>query len=60
MNYLPRIVDDELKLRLSAFGATLIVGPKWCGKTTTGEQQAKSILQMQDPDRRDGYIATAR
>ena len=59
MNYLPRIVDDELKLRLSAFGATLIVGPKWCGKTTTGEQQAKSILQMQDPDRRDGYIATA-
>ena len=57
MNYLPRIVDDELKLRLSAFGATLIVGPKWCGKTTTGEQQAKSILQMQDPDRRDGYIA---
>ena len=59
MNYLPRIVDDELKLRLSAFGATLIVGPKWCGKTTTGEQQAKSILQMQDPDRRDGYITTA-
>lgn len=57
--YLPRIVDDELSLRLEAFGATLIVGPKWCGKTTTGEQKAKSILRMQDPDRRDGYLATA-
>lgn len=59
MEYLPRIVDSELTLRLEAFGATLIVGPKWCGKTTTAKQQAKSILQMQDPDRRDGYLATA-
>ena len=51
--YLPRVVDSELTMRLEAFGATLITGPKWCGKTTTGEQQAKSILRMQDPDRRD-------
>ena len=57
--YLPRVVDSELALRLEAFGATLITGPKWCGKTTTGEQQAKSVLRMQDPDRRDGYLATA-
>ena len=51
-DYLPRVVDNELTLRLEAFGATLIVGPKWCGKTTTGEQKAKSILRMQDPDKR--------
>lgn len=57
--YLPRIIDNELALRLEAFGATLIVGPKWCGKTTTGEQQAKSVLKMQDPDRREGYLAAA-
>lgn len=57
--YLPRIIDHELSLRLEAFGATLIVGPKWCGKTTTGEQKAKSILRMQDPDRREGYLTTA-
>ena len=57
--YLPRIVDAELNLRLDAFGATLIVGPKWCGKTTTGEQKAKSVLRMQDPDKRDAYLATA-
>ncbi|MBQ9817179.1 MAG: AAA family ATPase, partial [Proteobacteria bacterium] len=59
MEYLPRIVDEELALRLEAFGATLIIGPKWCGKTTTGEQKAKSILRMQDPDKREGYLATA-
>ena len=58
--YLSRIVDDELDLRLEAFGATLIVGPKWCVKTTTAEQKAKSILRMQDPDKRDGYLATAQ
>jgi len=59
LEYLPRVVDSELALRLEAFGATLIVGPKWCGKTTTGEQQAKSVLRMQDPDRCEGYLATA-
>lgn len=58
--YLNRVVDKELELRLEAFGATLIVGPKWCGKTTTAKQKAKSILKMQDPDMREAYIATAR
>lgn len=59
-DYLERIVDSELDLRLEAFGATLIVGPKWCGKTTTAEQKAKSILRMQDPDLREGYFAAAQ
>lgn len=58
--YLPRIVDRELALRLEAFGATLIVGPKWCGKTTTGQQQAKSILRMQDPDKRQLILRLLR
>ena len=34
-DYKKRIVDDELTLRLEAFGAVQIKGPKWCGKTTT-------------------------
>lgn len=58
--YLRRIVDSELDLRLEAFGATLIVGPKWCGKTTTAMQKAKSVLRLQDPDKRAGYLATAQ
>lgn len=60
MEYLPRIADNELKLRLEAFGAVQIKGPKWCGKTTTAEMQAKSVIKMQNPDMREGYLATAR
>ena len=36
--------------RLDAFGAVLVEGPKWCGKTTTASRQAKSIIKMQDAD----------
>ena len=41
VNYLPRILDADLEKYLTMIGAILIVGPKWCGKTTTGEQHAK-------------------
>lgn len=58
-NYLPRIVDNILAERLEAVGAVLIAGPKWCGKTTTAEQQAKSVLKLQDPDKTQGYLKTA-
>ncbi|MDE6106531.1 MAG: DUF4143 domain-containing protein, partial [Bacteroidales bacterium] len=60
MNYLERIADAQLKLRLEAFGAVQIKGPKWCGKTTTAEQQAKSIIRMQNPDTRANYLSTAQ
>ena len=59
MKYLPRVVDKMLQDRLEAFGAVLIEGPKWTGKTTTAEQQAKSIIKMQDPDKSEEYLATA-
>lgn len=59
MDYNKRIVDTELEDRLETFGATVIVGPKWCGKTTTGLQKAKSVIRMQDPDTREGYLQTA-
>ena len=57
--YLPRLMDAQLQETLSYIGAVLIVGPKWCGKTTTAEMQAKSVLKMQDPDQAKGYLATA-
>lgn len=59
MDYLPRIIDDLLVERLDAVGAVLIAGPKWCGKTTTAEQKAKSVIKLQDPDKTKGYLATA-
>jgi len=59
MEYYKRIVDQLLQDYLDASGAVLIEGPKWCGKTTTASQFARSILKMQDPDMRDEYLATA-
>ena len=59
MAYLKRTADVVLKERLEAFGAVLIEGPKWCGKTTTAEQVAKSVIKLQDPDMRNEYLATA-
>lgn len=47
--YRKRIADILLEEKLDAMGAVLIEGPKACGKTTTAEQQAKSILYMDDP-----------
>ena len=53
--YLPRLIDQELKDYLDAVGAVLIVGPKWCGKSTTGRQCAKSVLNLQDEDNLANY-----
>ena len=50
IEYKKRIADGLLEDKLEAMGAVLIEGPKACGKTTTAEQQAKSILYMDDPD----------
>ena len=49
-NYKPRLADKTLQRKLKGKGAVLIQGPKWCGKTTTAEQMAKSILYMSKPD----------
>jgi len=57
--YYKRIADDLLCFKLETFGAACIVGPKWCGKTTTAIQHAKSILDLQDTDMRDQYLKTA-
>lgn len=59
MNYLHRTADELLSDLLDAFGAVLIEGPKWCGKTTTAEQLARSIIKMQDPDMQEEYLITA-
>lgn len=59
MEYLARVADKMLQYRLEAFGAILIEGPKWTGKTTTAEQHAHSVIKLQDPDKADEYLATA-
>lgn len=59
MEYIKRYVDDELKDILECMGAVLIVGPKWCGKTTTATQFAKTIIELQHPTLGKSYIELA-
>lgn len=49
-DYSPRMSDNIIRERLEGKGAVLIQGPKWCGKTTSAEQIAKSVLYMDDPE----------
>lgn len=49
--YKPRIADKLLERKLAGKGAVLLEGPKWCGKTTTAEQIAKSVLYMSETGR---------
>ena len=59
MEYKERISDIVLDEKLESFGATLITGPKGCGKTTTAKQKAKSYIEFQDEDKRDDYLSVA-
>ena len=54
--YRKRIADDILARKLEGKGAVLIEGPKWCGKTTTAEQIAASILYMDEPEKKEQNI----
>lgn len=47
--YRARIADEMLRFKLESKGAVLIEGAKWCGKTTTAEQIAGSVLYMANP-----------
>ncbi len=54
------MADRLLAEKLEAFGAVLIEGPKYCGKTTLATQQARSILSMADTDTLGQNLALAR
>jgi len=49
--YRTRIADKLLERKLAGKGAVVVEGAKWCGKTTTAEQQANSVLYMSEPGR---------
>ncbi|MBM6676935.1 ATP-binding protein [Olsenella uli] len=57
--YLPRVFDRVLERRLASKDAVLIEGAKWCGKTSTAERQAASVLYMQRPETREQNIRLA-
>lgn len=60
MAYIPRLIDKVLEKKLRMHGAVLIEGCKWCGKSTTAAQQAKSILELQNPETRSDNLELAK
>ena len=58
--YKNRVFDEIIRDALDAKGAVLIEGAKWCGKTTTAEQAAKSVIYINDPKYREQYVMTAQ
>lgn len=58
--YKQRIADKLLERKLAGKGAVLIEGPKWCGKTTTAEQHAKSLLYMTESGKIEQHLQLAR
>lgn len=59
-SYRPRIADKLLVRKLKGKGAIVIEGAKWCGKTTTAEQLAKSVLYVSEPGKVDQNIELSR
>lgn len=57
--YRKRIADTLLPEMLEGQGAVLIEGPKWCGKTTTGEHIASSVIYMDDPENGEQNLVMA-
>ena len=58
--YKKRIFDEILQEELAGVGAVLIEGAKWCGKTTTAEQAAKSVIYMDETGKMEENISLAR
>lgn len=58
--YKQRIADRLLVRKLSGKGAVVIEGAKWCGKTTTAEQVAKSVLYMSETGKTEQNKQLAR
>lgn len=57
--YCPRVVDNQLEKMVRRIGAVLVQGPKWCGKTTTAEQKAASVIYLDDPSKQKMYRQAA-
>jgi len=43
-DYRPRVIDSRIEQTLASFGGLLITGPKWCGKSWTGQYYSNSVL----------------
>ncbi len=59
-SYISRLFDKTLEFTLRSKGAVVIVGPKWCGKSTTAKRYAKTVIDLMSLESRDEYIELAK
>ena len=48
IKYIPRVTDAIVNEKLKGLGGLMIIDPKWCGKTSTAQQFAKSAIYLDD------------
>ena len=58
--YIERLFDKTIEFTLRSKGALVIVGPKWCGKSTTAGRYAKTIIDLMPLDTRKDYVDLAK
>ena len=58
--YIQRIFDRVVEFTLKSKGALVIVGPKWCGKSTTAKRYAKTVIDLMSLESRDEFIELAK
>ena len=46
MDYINRLIEENLKIKLKSSGCVVVTGPKFCGKSTMCKQYAKSVTQL--------------
>jgi predicted AAA+ superfamily ATPase len=59
MKYITRVTDGIVKEKLQGLGGLMIVGPKWCGKTSTAEQFSNSAVYLDDTENGNNIIQIA-
>ncbi len=58
--YINRLFDRIVEFSLKSKGALVIVGPKWCGKSTTAKRYAKTIIDLMPLESRNEFIELAK
>ena len=59
-NYINRLFDGIVEFTLKSKGAMVIVGPKWCGKSTTAGRYAKTVIDLMPLESRHDFIELAK
>lgn len=58
--YINRLFDGIVEFTLKSKGALVIVGPKWCGKSTTANRYAKTVIDLMPLESRNEFIELAK